>query len=60
MTRTTRNTSDEVSWDRAEARSLACGIAFCLVLNRLDVANDVEELIERVGHEAVSERCCDE
>ena len=49
------NTADELSWDRAKARSLACGIAIYLVLNRLDIAFDIEELIERIGHERVAE-----
>ena len=60
MTRTTRNTSDEVSWDRAEARSLAGGIAINLELKRLDVAHDIEELTGRIGRGAISERCCDD
>ena len=59
MTRTTRNTSDELSWDRANARSLAGGTAIYLVLTRLDVAHDIEELIERIGHEAVAENLND-
>ena len=42
-------TSDETSWDRAHARSVAGGTAIYLVLNRLDI----EELIERIGYEAV-------
>ena len=48
-------TADELSWDRAKARSLAGGIAIYLVLNRLDIAHDIEELIERIGHERVAE-----
>ena len=48
-------TADELSWDRAKARSLAGGIAIYLVLNRLDIACDIEELIERIGHERVAE-----
>ena len=36
-------------------RSLAGGIAIYLVLNRLDIAYDIEELIERVGNNAVAE-----
>ena len=55
MTRTTRNTSDEPSWDRAKTRSLAGGIAIYLVLNRLDIACDIEDLIERIGQERVAE-----
>ena len=43
---TATNTSDELSWDRAEARSLAGGTAIYLLLNRLHVAYDTEELIE--------------
>ena len=58
-TRTTRNTSDELSSDRAEARSLAGGRAIYLVLNRLDIAYDIEELIERIGHEAVAKNLND-
>ena len=49
------NASDELSWDRAEARSLAGGIAIYLVFDRLDIADDIEELIERIDHEAVAE-----
>ena len=56
---TATNTSDELSWDRAKARSLAGGIAIHLVPNRLDVAYDIEELIERIGHEAVAENLND-
>ena len=58
-TRTTRNTSDEVSWDRAKARSLAGGTAIYLALNRLDIAYDIEELIEGIGDEAVAENLND-
>ena len=54
-TRTTRNTSDELSWDRAKARSLAGGTAIYLVLNRRDFAYNIQELIERIGHETVVE-----
>ena len=32
------NTADDLSWDRAKARSLAGGIAICHVLDRLDIA----------------------
>ena len=46
---TTRNTSDELFWDRAG------GMANYLVLNRLDIAYD----IERIGHEAVAENLND-
>ena len=49
---TAANTSDELSWDRAQARSLAGGTAIYLALNRLDVDWDMEELIERSGQEA--------
>ena len=53
----TPNTSDELSWDHATARSLADdGIAIYLVFNGLDIAHDIEELIE--GRE--SEQCRDE
>ena len=31
-------------------------IAICLVFDRLDIAHDIEELIERISHEAVAER----
>ena len=41
------STADELSWDRAKARSLAGGIAISLVLDRLNIAYDIEELIER-------------
>ena len=60
---TAANTSDELSWDRAKARSFAGGAAICLVLNRLNIACDIEELIERIGHECSCrepEQCCDE
>ena len=57
--KTAANTSDELSWDRAKARSLAGGIAIYLVLDRLDITCDIEELIERIGHEAVSENLND-
>ena len=43
----------------AKARSLAGGIAIYLVLNRLDVAYDIEDLIERIGREAVAENLND-
>ena len=49
------NTADELSWDRAKARSLAGGIAISLVLHGLNIAYDIEELIERIGHESVAE-----
>ena len=42
-TRTTRNTSDELSWERAKAISLAGGTAICLVLDRLDIAYNLRE-----------------
>ena len=54
-TRTTRNTSSELSWDRAKPRSLVGGIGTYLVLKRLVIANDSKELIERIGHETVDE-----
>ena len=38
---------------------MADGTVIYLVLNRLDVAYDIEELIERTGHEAVSENLND-
>ena len=56
---TAANTSDELSWDRAMARSLAGGTATYLVLDTLDIANDIEELIERIGHNAVAENLND-
>ena len=56
---TAANTSDETSWDRAKARSLVGVTAFYLVLNRVIIADDIEELIERIGHEAVSENLND-
>ena len=40
-------------------RSLAGGIAIYLVLDRLEIAYDIEELIERIGHEAVSQNLND-
>ena len=48
-------TADELSWDRAKARSLAGDIAIFLVLDRLDIACNIEEMIERIGHERVAE-----
>ena len=42
-TRTTRNTSAELSWERAKAISLAGGTAICLVLDRLDIAYNLRE-----------------
>ena len=33
--------------------------AIYLVLNRLDIACDIEELIERIGHEAVAKNLND-
>ena len=54
-TKTMRNTSDELFWDRAKARSVAGGIAVYLVLDRPDIAYDIEELIKRIGHERVAE-----
>ena len=42
-TRTTRNTSDELSWERAKAISLAGGTAIYLVLDRLDIAYNLRE-----------------
>ena len=56
---TAANTWDELSWDRAEARSLAGGTAIYLVLNGLNIAYDIEELIDRIGHEAVAENLND-
>ena len=50
-TRTTRNTSNGLSWDRANPRSLAGGMVSYLVLKRLVIAYDSEELIEGGGHE---------
>ena len=38
---------------------MAGGTAIYLVRNRLDVAHDIEELIERIGHEAVAENLND-
>ena len=38
---------------------VAGGIAICLVLDRLDIARDIEELLERVSHEAVAEHLND-
>ena len=49
----------ELSWDRAEARSLADGIAINLVFDRLDIAYDIEELFEGISHEAVAEHLND-
>ena len=46
---TAANTSDETSWDRAEARSWAGGIANSLMPNRLDIAYDIEEVFERIS-----------
>ena len=45
-TRTTRITSNGLSWDRANPRSLAGGMVSYLVLKRLVIAFDSEELIE--------------
>ena len=56
---TAANTSDGTSWDRAEARSLVGGTAIYHVLNGLNIAYDIEELIERIGREAVSENLND-
>ena len=56
---TAAKTSDELSWDRAQARSLAGGTAIYLALGGLDVDWDMEELIERSGQEAVSENLND-
>ena len=50
-TRTTRITSNGLSWDRANPRSLAGGMVSYLVLKRLVIAYDSEELIEGGGHE---------
>ena len=49
------NTSDELSWDRAKPRSLADGTETHLVLKRLLIADDSQELIKRIGHETVNE-----
>ena len=38
---------------------MAGGTAIYLVLNSLDVACDIEKLIERIGHEAVAENLND-
>ena len=38
---------------------MAGGTAIYLVFNRLNIAYDIEELIERIGHEAVSENLND-
>ena len=46
---TAATASDETSWDRAKARSFAGSIANCLMLNRHDIAYDIEEVIERIG-----------
>ena len=53
------NASDELFWDRAKARSLAGGIAIYLVLDRLDIAYDIGEWIERISHETVAEHLND-
>ena len=55
----TPTASEELSWDRAKARSLAGGIAIYLVFDRLNIAYDIEELIERISHEAVAEHLND-
>ena len=52
------NASDELSWDRAKARSLVGGIAICLVF-WLDIAYDIEELTERISHEVIAEHSND-
>ena len=52
---TAANTSDETSWNRAKARSWAGGIAIYLMPSKLDIAHGIEEVIERNGHEAVTE-----
>ena len=54
-TRTTRNALNELSWERAKPRSLADGTETYLVLKRLVIANDSQELIKRIGHETVNE-----
>ena len=38
---------------------MAGGTAIYLVLNRLNIAHDIEEFTERIGHEAVSENLND-
>ena len=53
------NASGELSWDRAQERSLAGGSAIYLVFDRMDIACDIEELIERISHEAVAEHLID-
>ena len=40
-TRITRDTLDELSWERAKVISLAGGIAIYLVLNRLNIAYNI-------------------
>ena len=52
---TAANTYDELSWVRAKARSFVGDIAIYFVLSRLVIARDIEELIERIGHERVAE-----
>ena len=53
------NALDELSWDQAKARSSAGGIDIYLVLDGLDIAYDIEKLIERISHEAVAEHLID-
>ena len=61
---TAANTSDETSLDRAKRdHARAGGTANCLKPKRLEIAYDIEEVIERIGHEAVAEnlkQCRDE
>ena len=44
---TAANRSDETSWDLVKARSWADGIANCLMPEKLDIAYDIQEVIER-------------
>ena len=54
-TRITRNTLNELSWDRAKPRSLARGMETYVVLKKLVIADDRQEWIEGIGHETVNE-----
>ena len=56
---TAANNSDEISLDLARARSLVGGTAISLVFNWLDVAFEMEELIERIVHVAIAENLDD-
>ena len=53
-TRTTRNTSDDLSWERARAISLAGGTAIYLVLDRPDIDHNIRRA-NRIGYEALIE-----